>query len=301
MSGWKMRRGDDEYPVESVDALRAWAAEGRIAADDYVYNPILDKWMYAKEVAEFGGVFHPGRTQAREGCGIGILLMIVGGVAGVIFHPLVGGFIALVGAIVLIVAIVQAIRAPTIAPPRQSAVTPRPPSVQSKSREAQPRAPRRGVLAVALITAVAIAAIYIGLRMARTNSDNRQLLDGATAARPATMPAAETESVARGTTTTATDTMAPTKEPAAEWRIVGYEDHSEPIYENVAVDQEKREYHLLQCPTARRFPLVANFAAMRAQGIPRSADCAKLPHKVVETRRWQEPIMERVAAATATR
>src|SRR5262249_40919766 len=58
--------------------------------------------------------------------------------------------------------------------------------------------------------------------------------------------------------------------PQPEYRIVGYKEHSEPVYEQVAVDAEKREYHLLQCPNAAHFPLVVAFAPIKAQLIPRA-------------------------------
>jgi len=82
--------------------------------------------------------------------------------------------------------------------------------------------------------------------------------------------------------------------PKPEYRIVGYKEHSEPVYEQVAVDAVKREYHLLQCPNAARFPLVVRFASIKAQLIPPATDCANMKHRIVSIHTWKEPIKEKV-------
>jgi uncharacterized membrane protein len=52
MAEWKIRRGDSEWPVESVAMLQDWARAGRIIGSDYIFNPVLGKWMYAADVLE---------------------------------------------------------------------------------------------------------------------------------------------------------------------------------------------------------------------------------------------------------
>jgi len=49
---WKLKRGDEEYVVPNVAKLREWAVEGRVLKDDYVFNPVLGRWMYARELGE---------------------------------------------------------------------------------------------------------------------------------------------------------------------------------------------------------------------------------------------------------
>lgn len=52
MAEWRVRRGDSEWPVESVAMLQELARSGRVINSDYIFNPILQKWMYAQEVLE---------------------------------------------------------------------------------------------------------------------------------------------------------------------------------------------------------------------------------------------------------
>jgi len=52
MSEWKVKRDETEFTVENTQMLRDWAKQGLIAPTDYVYNPTLQRWMYAREVAE---------------------------------------------------------------------------------------------------------------------------------------------------------------------------------------------------------------------------------------------------------
>lgn len=52
MADWKIRRGDSEWPAESIAILQEWAKSGRLNGSDYIFNPILEKWMYAADVLE---------------------------------------------------------------------------------------------------------------------------------------------------------------------------------------------------------------------------------------------------------
>jgi ribosomal protein S27AE len=49
---FRVKRGTQEIEIPSVEALRHEVQEGIIKLTDYVYNLILDKWMYARELAE---------------------------------------------------------------------------------------------------------------------------------------------------------------------------------------------------------------------------------------------------------
>ena len=49
---WRIRIGDQEYAAASLQELQGWHSAGRFTDTDYVYNPILGKWLYAAEVAE---------------------------------------------------------------------------------------------------------------------------------------------------------------------------------------------------------------------------------------------------------
>jgi hypothetical protein len=109
MTGWLLKRGSEEYPIPGgPEELQRWAIAGKVRAEDYVYNPVLEKWMYARDTAEVAGILQNMTKGAatRSGCGLGILLMILGGVIGLL-SPTFGGLIALVGLVVCIAAVVK--------------------------------------------------------------------------------------------------------------------------------------------------------------------------------------------------
>lgn len=49
---WTVRIEDVEYKAPSLEALKDWYIQKRIRSDSYVYHPILQKWMYAKDLEE---------------------------------------------------------------------------------------------------------------------------------------------------------------------------------------------------------------------------------------------------------
>lgn len=71
-SQWLVRIDDKDYPAQSIDELRSWAREGKVLSSHYVFNPTLEKWLYAREVEELkgliGGSAHRG-SHACTSCG----------------------------------------------------------------------------------------------------------------------------------------------------------------------------------------------------------------------------------------
>ena len=49
---WKLKQGSQETAIDGVATLKRWTTEGRIQRDDYVFNPVLGKWLYAKDTVE---------------------------------------------------------------------------------------------------------------------------------------------------------------------------------------------------------------------------------------------------------
>ena len=102
MAEWKLRRGEQEWPVKDVAELQEWANAGRLVSSDYVYNPTLEKWMYASEVAEIAPSFQQQESsrlnQASFGVGClgllvcflfwpaGVALIVVAVVMSAIYH-----------------------------------------------------------------------------------------------------------------------------------------------------------------------------------------------------------------------
>lgn len=93
VSEWKLRRGNDEWPVGDVAMLRQWTEAGKVSPSDYVFNPILQKWVYANEVAEINEIFAGRKTKSDLeklnksslglGC-LGVLLLFLFWPAGVV-------------------------------------------------------------------------------------------------------------------------------------------------------------------------------------------------------------------------
>jgi hypothetical protein len=63
MAEWKLKRGEQEWPIRDAEMLREWASSGRLNPDDYVFNPVLAKWVYARDVAELAGLMDPNRRR----------------------------------------------------------------------------------------------------------------------------------------------------------------------------------------------------------------------------------------------
>jgi hypothetical protein len=102
---WKLKRGSEEIVIDSVATLKQWAAEGRIQREDYLYNPVLEQWLYAKETVEIQNLFsHKDATKEAKrlnslGLGFGI-----GGLLLCLVPPLMplGGLLLLVGIILTV-------------------------------------------------------------------------------------------------------------------------------------------------------------------------------------------------------
>jgi Family of unknown function (DUF5670) len=49
---WKIKVGDSELSADSTETMKQWYSEGRIRSDSYVYHPVLEKWMYVRDLEE---------------------------------------------------------------------------------------------------------------------------------------------------------------------------------------------------------------------------------------------------------
>lgn len=124
MSEWKIRRGEQEFPVPSLPTLKTWTVAGRVQRDDYVFNPILDRWMFAHELPELAPIFaskapavapvvvaQPRGRMGGISCGCAVVLFLLtvllatsgmeGGVIALLLVCATGAF-ALVGVILLV-------------------------------------------------------------------------------------------------------------------------------------------------------------------------------------------------------
>lgn len=100
---WIVRRGDQEFPCESIDLLKQWTREGRVIREDYVYNPVLQQWLYARDAAELQPLF--GRAQkvdeAKRLNGLGLAFGI-GGILVSWVHPPFGVLLFVVGLVLTV-------------------------------------------------------------------------------------------------------------------------------------------------------------------------------------------------------
>lgn len=55
-AGWQARIGEERLDF-SLEDLRSLAGEGKLRPEHYVYHPIIQRWMYAREVAELRDAF----------------------------------------------------------------------------------------------------------------------------------------------------------------------------------------------------------------------------------------------------
>lgn len=109
---WKIKKGSDEFPCPDIPTLKQWAAEGRILKEDYVFNPVLGQWLYARDVAEIQANFvtTKNQAQAQDLKKIAIALAILGAVFTLLAPPL--GVLLLLGAATC--AVIHHVKAGTI-------------------------------------------------------------------------------------------------------------------------------------------------------------------------------------------
>lgn len=100
MTSYKMKRGDKEYPAQSLAELRQWALKGNLVGSDYVFNPTLGKWTYAREMEELKASF-PASKNGNTLVAVGAVLILLGALI-----PKAGLFL-LLGLLVLVVGVVR--------------------------------------------------------------------------------------------------------------------------------------------------------------------------------------------------
>ena len=66
MAEWQIKRGESQFAAPDLETLQAWARSGNIVQTDYVFNPVLQQWMYAKDLGELQAVFGSHKIQAEK-------------------------------------------------------------------------------------------------------------------------------------------------------------------------------------------------------------------------------------------
>lgn len=108
---WKTREPDGpEQTVGTLTTLKEWAAAGRITKTDYVWNPILQRWQLAMDTTELNGIVGSvrGVSSQRHAIG-GAAAMVLFGLIGMAFIPIIGAFVAFVGLIMFVIIGIRAL------------------------------------------------------------------------------------------------------------------------------------------------------------------------------------------------
>ena len=66
MAEWQIKSGDSQFTAPDVETLRQWAKDGRVTQTDYVFNPILQQWMYARDLGELQAVISAQKARADK-------------------------------------------------------------------------------------------------------------------------------------------------------------------------------------------------------------------------------------------
>jgi hypothetical protein len=58
-----IRVGDQDFRAPDMATLREWAGERRIPPDTYIFHPLLQRWIYARELAELAPAYSAQRME----------------------------------------------------------------------------------------------------------------------------------------------------------------------------------------------------------------------------------------------
>lgn len=101
---YRLRRGETDFDVPNLETLREWARAGPIAPTDYVYNPTLERWVYARELGELEGELGTSKkAESAKGLNKAALACFVAALVTALWAPGVSGLLFLAALVLLIV------------------------------------------------------------------------------------------------------------------------------------------------------------------------------------------------------
>lgn len=83
---FRVKRDGQELIASNIEELKAWVRDDKVSLSDYLYNPILRRWMYVKELAEIDSVvrLRESSKQAKQYnrmsfifAGLGVLMLFL--------------------------------------------------------------------------------------------------------------------------------------------------------------------------------------------------------------------------------
>jgi len=110
MPEYKVLKDGKEYTTPDIEILKRWLKERKIRASDQVYHPVLQKWLYVKDMAELEEEIKklsPGETSAgwnALGCiweGVALAVAIIGFIV-MAFHKITGVTILIIALLIFI-------------------------------------------------------------------------------------------------------------------------------------------------------------------------------------------------------
>jgi hypothetical protein len=72
---WVLRRRGKDIEIPTLEALREWAANGRVKDNDFVYDPRTRRWASAHQMADLAGVL---KAPPKEPTIVGIVGLLFG-------------------------------------------------------------------------------------------------------------------------------------------------------------------------------------------------------------------------------
>lgn len=91
---WKWRAADGAESPAKLDQIQVWAKHGRVKPETYIFNPITNTWLYAKDVQELrahwptpptiGDTPVKRETAGRSLCGLAVALFLFSIVLGML-------------------------------------------------------------------------------------------------------------------------------------------------------------------------------------------------------------------------
>lgn len=111
---YRLKRGEQEFQVRGgIARLQEAARLGRVVPSDYVYNPVLERWMYARDMAELQGQLGAvaAQKESKQGHRTAWMLFLLSILCGLLINQFVGVVLFIVAIVVAVMASAKARKA----------------------------------------------------------------------------------------------------------------------------------------------------------------------------------------------
>lgn len=110
---YRLKRGEQEYQIRGLARLQEAARIGRVVPSDYVFNPVLERWMYARDMAELQGQLGAvaAQKESKQGHRTAWMLFLLSILCGLLINQFVGVVLFIVAIVVAVMASAKARKA----------------------------------------------------------------------------------------------------------------------------------------------------------------------------------------------